>query len=115
MTAYTFYIDSMGIILWQMETYFVNEKHKFSQFTLQVVGCVSRLENIFNLFNIFKKRWQFYTHARLYYRCVKIWMVKIWQIYGQSLISSNFYSAKVSLHLVAPVNMCRCEFNLMIE
>ena len=55
MTAYTFYIDSMGIILWQMETYFVNEKHKFSQFTLQVVGCVSRLENIFDLFNILKR------------------------------------------------------------
>ena len=32
------------------------------------------------------------------YRCVKIWMVKIWRIFGQSSISSNFSSTKISLH-----------------
>ena len=42
-------------------------------------------ENIFNLFDILKKRWQYYTHMRLHYRCLKIWMVKI--CVGQS---SNF-------------------------
>ena len=37
-------------------------------------------ENIFNLFDILKKRWQYYTHMRLHYRCLKFWMVKIWSV-----------------------------------
>ena len=109
-----FYIDSIGIILWQMETYFVNEKQEFSRSTLQVVGCVPRLENILYLFNILQKRWQFYTHARLYYSCVKVWMVKLWQIFGQSSISPNFCGTKVSLYMVASVNTCTCEFNFVL-
>ena len=40
-------------------------------------------ENIFYLFDI---------HVRLYYRCVKIWMVKIWWIFGQLSILPNFLS-----------------------
>ena len=31
---------------------------------------------------------------------LQIWMVKIWQIFGQSSISPNFRDAKVSLHTV---------------
>ena len=112
MTAYTFYIDSMGIILWQMETYFVNEKQEI--LTIYPASCWARAKagKYLQFVQYFQ---QFYTHVRLYYRCLKVWMVKIWQIYGQLLISPNFYGAKVSLHLVAPVNMCTCEFNLMIE
>ena len=34
------------------------------------------------------------------YRCVQIWMVKIWQIFGQLSISPSSSSAKVSLHMV---------------
>ena len=61
---------------------------KFTQFTghsyqeddqWYPASCwVRAKENIFNLFNILKRRWQYYTHMRFYYRCVKIWMVKIW-------------------------------------
>ena len=58
---------------------------------LQVIGHVPKKYLPINLFNI---------HVRLY-RCVKIWMVKIWQIFGQSLILPNFSGAKVSLHMVA--------------
>ena len=41
----------------------------------------------------------FDIHVRLY-RCVKIWMVKIWRFFGQSSISPNFSGAKVSLYMV---------------
>ena len=34
------------------------------------------------------------------YRCVKIWIVKIWRIFGQLSILSNNSSAKVSFHMV---------------
>ena len=54
-------------------------------------------ENTFNLFDILKKRWQYYTHATLYSRCVKI---KIWRIFGQSSTSLNYRINKVSLHMV---------------
>ena len=47
----------------------------------------------------------FITHARLYHWCVKIWMLKMWWIFGRSSISPNFSSAKVSLHTVYP-NAC---------
>ena len=57
---------------------------------LQVIGHVPKKYLSINLFNI---------HVRLYRR-VKIWMVKIWQIFGQLSISPNFSSAKVSLHTV---------------
>ena len=57
---------------------------------LQVVGHVPKKYLPINLFNI---------HVRLY-RCVKIWMVKIWQIFGRSSISPNFRGAIVSLHTV---------------
>ena len=53
-------------------------------------------ENIFNLFNILKKRWQYYTLMTLYYWCVKIWMVKIWWIFGQLSILPNFFSQRQS-------------------
>ena len=77
-----------GTILWQMETYFVNEKQeihtiyrpvsikKMIDGTLQVVWACTK-ENIFNLFDILKKRWQYYIHVRLDYRCVKICMATI--------------------------------------
>ena len=57
---------------------------------LQVVGHVPKKYLPINLFDI---------QVRLY-RCVKVWMVKIWQIFGQSSISLNFSGAKVSLHMV---------------
>ena len=41
----------------------------------------------------------FDIHVRLY-RCVKYWMVKIWQIFGRSSILPNFIGTKVSLHTV---------------
>ena len=42
-------------------------------------------ENIFNLFDILKKKWQYYANVGLYYyRCLKNWMVKIWWTFGQS-------------------------------
>ena len=59
-------------------------------FQLQVVGHVPKKYFPISLFDI---------HVRLY-RCVKIWMVKIWQIFCQSSILPNFSSAKVSLHMV---------------
>ena len=58
------------------------------------------LENIFNLLDILNKRCEYYTHVKLCYRCVKNWMVKIWQIFGQSSILPNFCGTKVSLHTV---------------
>ena len=57
---------------------------------LQVIGHVPKKYLPINLFDI---------HVRLY-RCVKIWMVKIWQIFGQSSISPNFSGTKVSLYTV---------------
>ena len=54
---------------------------------LQVIGHVPKKYLPINLFGV---------HVRLY-RCVKIWMVKIWQIFGQSSILPNFSGAKVSL------------------
>ena len=48
-----------------------------------------------NLFNI---------HVRLY-GCVKVWMVKIWQLFGRSSISLNFCGAKVSLHTVIIITL----------
>ena len=85
MTAYTFYvyrlnfeatmtINLYGIILWQMETYFVNKKREiFTIYRLwlskrrlmvpyKLLGAYQFKENIFD---ILKKRWQYYTHARL--------------------------------------------------
>ena len=96
-----------GIMLWQMETYSVNEKWEFTQSTGHGFqeddwwySAVCAKEDIFNLFNIPKKRWQYHTDLRLYYRCVKIWMVKIWWIFDQSSILPNFCGTKVSLHTV---------------
>ena len=61
---------------------------------LQIVGHVPK--NIFqSIFSIF------IIHMRLYCRCVKIWMVKIWQIFGWSSILPSFRGAKVSLYTVA--------------
>ena len=57
---------------------------------LQVVGYVPKKYLPINLFDI---------HVRLY-RCVKIWTVKIWQIFGQSSISPNFSGTKVFLHML---------------
>ena len=61
---------------------------------LQVIGHMPKKYLPINLFDI---------HMRLY-RCAKIWMVKIWQIFGQSSISPNFSNAKVSLHTVLVTN-----------
>ena len=114
MIAYVFWINSMvkatvstnlyGIILWQMYTYLVNKKQEIHMIhkpwlsrrwsmvlQLQVVEHVPRKYFPINLFDI---------HERLYYRCAKIWMVKIWQIFGQSSILPNFTGTKVSLHTV---------------
>ena len=57
---------------------------------LQVIGHVPKKYLPVNLFDI---------HVRLY-RCIKIWMVKIWQIFGQSSILPNLSGTKVSLHAV---------------
>ena len=57
--------------------------------TLQAVRNMPK--KIFSFFDI---------HMRLYYRCVKIWIEKTWEIFGQSSISPNFHGAKVSLHTV---------------
>ena len=93
-----------GTSLRQMETYLVNEKqeiHMIHRPWLSRVcptSCwVCAKENIFNLFDIY---------VMLYYvfRCVKIQMVKNWQIFGCSSISPNFCSAKVSLHTVYRIN-----------
>ena len=65
MTAYMFYIDSIGIILWQMETYFVNEKHEILM--IYPASCWAHAKAGKYLIFV-QKRWQFYTHARLYYR-----------------------------------------------
>ena len=92
-----------GIILWQMETYLVNEEPAGNSHDPQAVAikkvidviaviiwypvncwaCVKK--NNFHLFDI---------HARLYFRCVKIRLVKIWRIFGPSPISSNFRCEK---------------------
>ena len=42
----------------------------------------------------------FIIYVRLYHRCVKICMVKIWQIFGRLSVLPNFSSTKVSLHTV---------------
>ena len=42
----------------------------------------------------------YYSRETLHHRCVKTWMVKIWQIFGWLSISRNFIGAKVSLHVV---------------
>ena len=57
---------------------------------LQVIGHMPKKYLSITLFDI---------QVRLY-RCIKIWMVKIWQIFGQSSISPNFSGAKVFLHTV---------------
>ena len=58
---------------------------------LQVIGHMPKKYLPINLFDI---------HVRLCI-CVKIWMVKIWQIFGQLSISPKFSGAKVSLHTVS--------------
>ena len=62
---------------------------------LQVVEHVPEKYLPINLFDI---------HVRVY-RCVKIWMVKFWQIFGQSSISPNFSDANVSLHMVTEMSL----------
>ena len=57
---------------------------------LQAVGHVPKKYLPINLFDI---------HVRLYIS-IKIWMVKIWRIFGQSSILPNFSGTKVSLHTV---------------
>ena len=61
---------------------------------VQVIEHVPKKYLSINLFDI---------HVRLY-RCAKIWMVKIWQIFGQSSILPNFSNTKVSLHTVLVMN-----------
>ena len=83
-----------------METYFVNEKftrsigHGYQEvidgIQLQVSGHMPKKYLPINLFDI---------HVRLY-RCVKIWVVKIWRFFGWSSISPNVSGAKVSLYMV---------------
>ena len=68
-----------SLIVWQMETYFVNEKWDP---------------------RIHLAQQHYYTHVRLSYTCVIIWMVKMWQKFGCLSISPNFYGTKVSLHEV---------------
>ena len=51
---------------------------------LQVVGHVPKKYLPINLFDICVKL----------YRCVNIWMVKIWRIFGRSSISPNFPSIR---------------------
>ena len=132
MTAYTFCIDSIvrgyhdyqsvwdfssadGDLLCVQETY-----GKFAQSTgcgyqeddwWYPASCWARVkENIFNLFDIPKKRWQYYTHMWLYYRFVNIWMVKIWRIFSQSSILLNFHDVEVSLHTVLEMILKICNF-----
>ena len=57
---------------------------------LQVIGNVPEKYLLISLFDI---------HVRLY-RCVKIWMVKIWQIFGRLPLSPNCSSTKVTFHTV---------------
>ena len=59
-------------------------------FQLQVVGNVRMKYLPISLFGI---------HLR-FYRYVKIWMVKIWRIFGHSSILPNSSGAKVPLHTV---------------
>ena len=60
---------------------------------LQVAEHMPKKYLPINLFNI---------HVRLY-RCAKIWVVNIWQIFGQLSISPNFSGTKVSLHMVLDI------------
>ena len=96
-----------GIILWQMEIYFVNKKWEFIRSTVH--GYISRYDQRYHsckllgtyLRNIFPSILLIFMWGSidtpLY---VKIWMVKIWWIFDRSSISPNFSSAKVSLHKV---------------
>ena len=120
MTAYTFYvyrsnfeatmtINLYGIILWQMETYFVNKKREIltiyrlwlSRRRLMVpyklLGAYQFKENIFD---ILKKRQQYYTHARLFFHTLQ--MCK--NLNGENL--ANFLAvinfAKFSWHQSIP-------------
>ena len=92
MTAYTFYIDSMvrsyhdyqsinplvdGDLLCEKE---MGNSHDLYAVTIKKMidgsypaSCLERAkENIFNLFDILRKRWQYYTHVRRYYRCALV-------------------------------------------
>ena len=60
--------------------------------TLQVIGWVPR--KMLSICSIFLRRGGNITHMRLYYRCSKIWMMKIWQTFGQSSISQIFVAPK---------------------
>ena len=89
-----------------METYFVNEKREIGSshdpqamaikkvLQLQAVGHVHKKYLPINLFDI---------HVRVY-KSIKIWMVKIWRIFGRSSISPNFSVTKVSLHMVFQIH-----------
>ena len=111
MPAYTFYMDSIvrgyqsiwdnpladGDLLceWEMGNSHDPQAIAVKRWSLdgtqlQVVGHVHKKYLPINLFDI---------HIKLC-RCVKIWMVRIWWIFGQSSISPNFSSAKISLHTV---------------
>ena len=86
MTAYTFYIDSGGYHDYQSiwgnplaDGDLLHERETRNSHNLQAVaikkmidGTVQVLRHvpIFNLFNILRK-WQYYTHMRLYYSCLK--------------------------------------------
>ena len=120
-----------GIILWQMETYLVNEKweihmihrpwlsRRWSMVPCKLLGITSAFANSIAFVGTDLLKQPFgsgscsscssvadsgftgtclkyckidVTTHRLYYRCVKIWMVKIWRYFGRLLILPNFRS-----------------------
>ena len=62
--------------------------------TLQVVGHVSRVPRKISL-KISSICLQYYSHVRLYYRCIKIWLVRIWWFLVSHQFRQFFASPKI--------------------
>ena len=92
-----------------MEAYFVNEKQEIHMTyrpwlsRRQLMVVVGRLQMKVSSISLIFLKWggSITLMWDFYYRCVKVWMVKIWRIFDQSSISPNFYGTKVSLHTVS--------------
>ena len=88
MTTNLYEISRWKLTLWMRDRKFTQSTgsgYQEDNWWYHVSCWAHAKENIFNLFDILKKKWQYYTNVGLYYyRCLKIWMVKIWWIFGQS-------------------------------
>ena len=85
------------VFLWQMETHdpqgHGSQECDWWYSSYKLLGMC--LRNTFQSICLI-----FIIYVRLYYRCVKNWMVKICPVFGWLSISQNFSGTKISLHTI---------------